>query len=207
MAASPKKSLALDTNLLLDLAGGKDFAHEFKEEFSRRGYSLLVPPTVVGELTFFSLIESAPQHGLAVTALELADEQRVVMARADADDDREVDALHLPLPVDAAHALGDRLVAAVAVVDAPANTIRIVLGARANSIGAPRQPSWLVTSPIGDVVFGRKRNGGLGLPSSGSKSSREPGALAKNGLLQGSPTSTEFQILKASGDWNGVPAL
>ena len=35
MAASPKKSLALDTNLLLDLAGEKDFAHEFKEEFSR----------------------------------------------------------------------------------------------------------------------------------------------------------------------------
>ena len=34
MAASPKKLLALDTNLLLDLAAGKDFAHEFKDEFS-----------------------------------------------------------------------------------------------------------------------------------------------------------------------------
>ena len=50
MAASPKKSLALDTNLLLDLAGERDFAHEFKEEFSSRGYALLVPPTVVAEL-------------------------------------------------------------------------------------------------------------------------------------------------------------
>ena len=48
MATSPKKSLALDTNLLLDLAGEKDFAHEFKEEFASRGYSLLVPPTVIG---------------------------------------------------------------------------------------------------------------------------------------------------------------
>lgn len=70
MAPSPKKSLALDTNLLLDLAGEKDFAHEFKEEFFCRGYSLLVPPTVIGELTFFSLLKNAPQHELATTALE-----------------------------------------------------------------------------------------------------------------------------------------
>ena len=39
MAASPKKSLAVDSNLLLDLAEEKDFAHEFKEEFFTRGYS------------------------------------------------------------------------------------------------------------------------------------------------------------------------
>src|ERR1017187_9098456 len=70
MAASPKKSLALDTNLLLDLAGEKDFAHEFKEEFSSRGYSLLVPPTVVAELAFFSSLNDAPQHEFANVALE-----------------------------------------------------------------------------------------------------------------------------------------
>ena len=70
MAASPKKSLALDTNLLLDLAGEKDFAHEFKEEFSSRGYSLLVPPTVVAELAFFASLKNAPQQGLANVALE-----------------------------------------------------------------------------------------------------------------------------------------
>ena len=70
MAASPKKSLALDTNLLLDLAGEKDFAHEFREEFSNRGYSLLVPPTVVAELAFFSELGATPQHELADTALE-----------------------------------------------------------------------------------------------------------------------------------------
>jgi len=70
MAPSPKKSLALDTNLLLDLAGEKDFAHEFKEEFSKRGYALLVPPTVVAELTFFALLKDAPQQDLASVALE-----------------------------------------------------------------------------------------------------------------------------------------
>ena len=70
MAASPKKSLALDTNLLLDLAGEKDFAHEFKEEFSSRGYSLFVPPTVVAELAFFASLKDAPQHEIASVALE-----------------------------------------------------------------------------------------------------------------------------------------
>ncbi len=70
MAASPKKSLALDTNLLLDLAGEKDFAHEFREEFSSRDYSLLVPPTVVAELAFFASLEDAPQQQLADIALD-----------------------------------------------------------------------------------------------------------------------------------------
>jgi hypothetical protein len=70
MAAGPKKSLALDTNLLLDLAGEKDFAHEFKEEFSSRGYSLFVPPTLVTEPTFFAFQEHASQHELAAIALE-----------------------------------------------------------------------------------------------------------------------------------------
>jgi len=70
MAASPKKSLALDTNLLLDLAGEKDFAHDFKEEFSSRGYSLFVPPTVVAELAFFASLEDAPQREIAAAALK-----------------------------------------------------------------------------------------------------------------------------------------
>ena len=70
MAASPKKSLALDTNLLLDLAGEQDFAHEFKEEFSSRGYSLFVPPTVVAELHFFASSKDSPQERIANVALE-----------------------------------------------------------------------------------------------------------------------------------------
>jgi len=70
MAAGPKKSLALDTNLLLDLAGEKDFAHEFREEFFSRGYSLLVPPSAVAELAFFASLKGAPQKKIADTALE-----------------------------------------------------------------------------------------------------------------------------------------
>jgi predicted nucleic acid-binding protein len=69
MANSPKKSLALDTNLLLDLAAGEDFAHDFKDEFSGRGYALLMPPTVVAELAFFASLQDAPQRELADAAL------------------------------------------------------------------------------------------------------------------------------------------
>ena len=70
MEASPKRSLALDTNLLLDLASEKDFAQEFREEFSGRGYSLLVPPTVVAELAYFASLKDAPQREIANAALE-----------------------------------------------------------------------------------------------------------------------------------------
>jgi hypothetical protein len=42
---------------LLDLVGEKDFAHEFKEEFSSRGYSLLVPPTGGRRTGIFLLAE------------------------------------------------------------------------------------------------------------------------------------------------------
>jgi len=49
-AFRPRKQLALDTNLLLDLAADGDFAHDFKEVFQSRGYCLLAPPTVLSEL-------------------------------------------------------------------------------------------------------------------------------------------------------------
>jgi len=52
MAGSPKKQLALDTNLPLDLAESQDFAHEFREEFQQHGYVLLLPPTVLAELEY-----------------------------------------------------------------------------------------------------------------------------------------------------------
>jgi predicted nucleic acid-binding protein len=45
-----RKQLALDTNVLLDLAEGADFAQDFKETFQSRGYVLRLPPTVVTEL-------------------------------------------------------------------------------------------------------------------------------------------------------------
>ena len=70
MAASPKKQLALDANLLLDLAAEEDFAHEFREEFQGRGYGLLVPPTVLAELDVLATYGAEPQRGFADTALE-----------------------------------------------------------------------------------------------------------------------------------------
>lgn len=70
MAESPKKSLALDTNLLLDLAEAKDFAHDFREEFAARGYSFLTPPTVLAELEALANSGRAPQSRFADTALE-----------------------------------------------------------------------------------------------------------------------------------------
>lgn len=69
MAASPKKQLALDANLLLDLAERKDFAHEFKEEFRARGYEFLLPPTAAAELNVLSIYGGEPQKTFAHQAL------------------------------------------------------------------------------------------------------------------------------------------
>jgi len=47
-----KKQLALDTNILFDLAQNLNAAHDFRETFLKAGYLLRVPPTVVQELVF-----------------------------------------------------------------------------------------------------------------------------------------------------------
>ena len=70
MAASLKRQLALDANVLLDLAEGKDFAHEFREEFQGRGYAFLVPPMVLVELDVLAAYGSGPQRRFANAALE-----------------------------------------------------------------------------------------------------------------------------------------
>ena len=70
MAASPKKSLALDTNLLLDLAEERDFAHEFREEVAVRGYSFLIPPTVSVELDILATRGGSLQRRFANISLE-----------------------------------------------------------------------------------------------------------------------------------------
>ena len=70
MAGSPKKSLALDANLLLDLAEERDFAHEFREEFQDRGYTLAVPPTALAELDVLALGGGPDQRRFANIALE-----------------------------------------------------------------------------------------------------------------------------------------
>jgi predicted nucleic acid-binding protein len=61
MAAPGKKNqFALDTNLLLDLAAGEDFAHTFREVFQENGYALRVTPTVVHELAWAA--EHSTEH-------------------------------------------------------------------------------------------------------------------------------------------------
>jgi hypothetical protein len=45
-----KKLLSLDANLVFDLAREKDFAHEFRETFQKKGYGLVLAPAAVYEL-------------------------------------------------------------------------------------------------------------------------------------------------------------
>ena len=46
-ALRARKQLALNTNLLLDLAAGLDFAQEFNEVFQIRGDGFVAPPTIL----------------------------------------------------------------------------------------------------------------------------------------------------------------
>jgi len=55
-----RKRLARDTNLLLDLAQGHDWAHEFRAGFQTARYSLLAGPTVFQELAFASIYQDEP---------------------------------------------------------------------------------------------------------------------------------------------------
>ena len=54
MASAPPKLLALDTNLVLDLAQELDAAHDFRETFKDRGYGFRLPPTAAVELRWKS---------------------------------------------------------------------------------------------------------------------------------------------------------
>lgn len=72
MAANSKKRAALDTNVLMDLARGSDFAQEFRESFQRLGYELWVPPTVGVELDILSQFGDAHERRAASIALQIA---------------------------------------------------------------------------------------------------------------------------------------
>jgi len=65
MAANPKKQLSLDTNVLLDLAEPRNFAHEFREEFQKRGYALMLSPTVLLELEYLLTFGNPSEQKLA----------------------------------------------------------------------------------------------------------------------------------------------
>lgn len=65
----PKKRLAPDTNVLLALAEGRDYAHDFRERFQAAGYTLLASPTVFQELTYAGLYETEPTRSNARKAI------------------------------------------------------------------------------------------------------------------------------------------
>jgi hypothetical protein len=65
-----KKRLAVDTNLLFDLAAEKNFARTFRETYQERGYSLVVPPTAIQKLTYCALVKQSAETPLALKALQ-----------------------------------------------------------------------------------------------------------------------------------------
>ncbi|MGO9202714.1 MAG: type II toxin-antitoxin system VapC family toxin [Limisphaerales bacterium] len=68
--APQKKQLSLDANIVFDLAGDKDFAHDFREFFQAKGYALVLPPTAVHELhVIFTDGDSEAERELARTGL------------------------------------------------------------------------------------------------------------------------------------------
>lgn len=64
------KRLSLDTNVLLNLAAGYQFAVDFKEEFQRRTYALQVVPGVMAELSALALKGDDEQKSRASIALD-----------------------------------------------------------------------------------------------------------------------------------------
>lgn len=70
MAASPRKRFALDTNVVLDLGAGDDYANEFRELARFHGYSLHLPPTVIGQLDFIASEDGSVRSRFAQEALD-----------------------------------------------------------------------------------------------------------------------------------------
>src|SRR5437868_4543614 len=64
-----QKQLALDTNILMNLADGVDAAHDFREQVQAKGYALYVPHTVSVELQQLTVWGGEREKTLAATAL------------------------------------------------------------------------------------------------------------------------------------------
>lgn len=64
------KRLSLDTNVLLNLAAGYQFAVDFKEEFQRRKYALQVVPGAMAELIALADKGNDEQRDRAAVALD-----------------------------------------------------------------------------------------------------------------------------------------
>ncbi len=67
-----RKPLAVDTNLLLDLARESDAAHELREVFQAAGYTFLAGPTVFEELGYAALHGNELERTLAQQAVAQA---------------------------------------------------------------------------------------------------------------------------------------
>jgi predicted nucleic acid-binding protein len=72
------KQLALDTNVLFDLAAGADFARDFLDACHGGGYALYAPPTVIAELSYKHDHGSPTEHSLAREALTRFREWRIL---------------------------------------------------------------------------------------------------------------------------------
>jgi predicted nucleic acid-binding protein len=72
MAQPQRKQLALDTNILFDLAQPLDAAHDFRETFLAAKYALRVPPTAVQELVFASEDEEEDPEDRRLASLALS---------------------------------------------------------------------------------------------------------------------------------------
>ena len=68
-AMGQKKTLAVDSNLLFDLAAKKDFALTFLEVAREKAFTLHLPPTVIQELTFAAGHKHGEEKELALVAL------------------------------------------------------------------------------------------------------------------------------------------
>lgn len=70
MAGLQKKLLAIDTNILFDLAQENDFAHTFSEVFQERGYFIKVSPTAFQELVHYATVRKCAESSTALKALQ-----------------------------------------------------------------------------------------------------------------------------------------
>jgi hypothetical protein len=78
MAGQTQRRFALDSNILFDLAAEQDFAHTFREEFQARRSTLLVPPTVVQEITLKFRSGDSRERELAFKALSCMRQWKIV---------------------------------------------------------------------------------------------------------------------------------
>jgi hypothetical protein len=74
MAPTAVKRFALDVNLVLDRAAGADFALRLFKALHGQGYSFILPPTALVELTLIAKTFAHPSNQLALCGLKSLNE-------------------------------------------------------------------------------------------------------------------------------------